>query len=512
MAKAKTIEPIEMQHGTITDLPLDLIDFDPTQPRKDFDQDYINELAADIKKEGVMQTITVRPNPDVAGRYYVVFGECRTRGSRLAGKATIPAVPATEAQIADAMTRAIHQVKENHNRRGLNAIELALFLRRLRDEFKVKSHKKIEATLKEHGINNMSESYISNLIRLADLPEWAQDLTREGKLTAAHGKYLLQAVASEPVMDYLRQKFQAGADMSVRDLQQEIADAFDEYHINLNSFAQTPFDYATACKGCQKMRKISGNETQEGSTYCLDGDCHEEKRKASQEANRKAAAERAASEGEGGGEDEYTAPTLCADGSVDADLEANEDVDWIYLNNTGFDTAACATCEHRHMVKSGDNELGNACFQPGFQCHRDKRNAVSEARRDANERENKIAAWRNDAIVERCADDQAAQQAILSYAALVAGHSAYLARQTARERTGLGTMRQLIASDINEVAHGTFPELLGALDDTAMMQLAQHLGISISDYSNDPADREIWNSMVADAGGADEEEQAKEAA
>lgn len=510
MAKAALkLQPIDMQPGCVVDLPLDLIDFDPEQPRKDIDLQYIEELAADIKTNGVLQPITVRPNPDAPGRYFVVYGECRTRGSRIAKKQTVPALLDAD---RDNLSRLINQVKENHIRRNLNPIEMAQVLRRLRDEHKLKSNSKIEETLKAHGITNMSGSYISNIIRLVDLPDWAQQAIRSGRLTGAHGKYLLQAAASEPVMEYLRADLGGCADMSVRDLQQEIADAFDENHPNLNASWKTPFDYVTECKGCQKMRKISGNENYEGSTYCLDSDCHEEKRKAAQEARSKAATQASANENDDGQYQEGVPPTVSEDGSVDVDLEANENTEWLYLNNPGFDTAACAACEHHHMARAGDQELGYACFQQGLQCHTNKRKAAQEARRAAEEREEKILDWLGSAIAERCAEDQTAQLAILSYTALVAGGSAYSARQAARERTGLCTMRQLLATDISEVAHGTFPELISALDDGAQMQLAAHLGISISDYSEDEADREIWNSLIEDAAEPEEDGEAHEAA
>lgn len=292
MAKAALkieAQPIDMQPGVVAALPLDLIDFDPGQPRKDIDQAYIEELAADICANGVLQPITVRPNPKALGRWYVVYGECRTRGSRVAGQQTIPALLAKD---ADDLTRLLNQVKENHIRRSLNPIELALVLRRMRDEFKVKSNKRIEETLKTHGITNLSDSYISNLIRLVELPDWAQQAIREGELTASHGKYLLQACASEPVMTILMEEIvEDGEEYSVRDLQNRIGSLFISHHINLTNATQTPFDYKEECvqAGCQHMRKVSGNEVWEGFTFCLgDPECHKAKRRAAAEAKRQA--------------------------------------------------------------------------------------------------------------------------------------------------------------------------------------------------------------------------------
>ena len=102
-------------------LPVEGIDEDPEQPRREFDANALQDLAETIRERGVRQPISVRPNLQHAGRWVLNFGARRLRASRLAGLSEIPAFIDTTADSYD-------QVIENEQREGLKPLELALLL------------------------------------------------------------------------------------------------------------------------------------------------------------------------------------------------------------------------------------------------------------------------------------------------------------------------------------------------------------------------------------------------
>jgi ParB family transcriptional regulator, chromosome partitioning protein len=107
--------------GQPLQIAIDLIDEDPSQPRREFDAAALRELAATIAQRGVRQPVSVRPHPDTPGRWLLNLGARRLRASRLAGLATIPA-------FVDETADAYDQVIENEQRQGLRPLELALFV------------------------------------------------------------------------------------------------------------------------------------------------------------------------------------------------------------------------------------------------------------------------------------------------------------------------------------------------------------------------------------------------
>ncbi len=101
-------------------LPLDSIDEDPSQPRREFDSEAFQQLAKTIVERGVRQPISVRPHPTQPGRWMVNFGARRLRASQLAGKTDIPA-------FIDKTANRYDQVIENEQREGLKPLEHSLF-------------------------------------------------------------------------------------------------------------------------------------------------------------------------------------------------------------------------------------------------------------------------------------------------------------------------------------------------------------------------------------------------
>jgi len=510
-ATAKKVESIiTMEPGVVAHLPLDVIDFDPDQPRKDVPDDHIEALAADIKGSRVKQPITVRPNPDAPGRYVIKYGECRFRASHMAGKPTIPALLDTEEETqGDALSRLLDQVKENHIRRDLNPMEWAGVLRRMRNDHRIKSIAAIEETLKTHGITNMGRAYISNIMRLEELPEWAQELIRAGKLTTAHGKYLLPATSSEKVIEALRVALAEDDEQpSVRQLQDKIFRLFMQYHTALDGYWQ-PFDYKVECvqAGCQKMRKVS-TETQSGNTFCLDGACFKAKEKEA----------RASQQNGDGATKEPVLPVVAEDGTVNID---EQDVDWTPLINAQFDTAACERCEHRHtgVWKSYGDEESRApgCFDPTGECFREKTRQAMAERNRKQAAEQVIENWLRQAVAREIAENADAQLAVIGACALNLNGFAWAlegAMDKAAEEAGVESIADLLPDGLLRHGPTITRELLQAAEFEILLPLANEVGIGIDawqpaeDWFSDKTNDELVELLI-EIGAYDETDRAR---
>ncbi|MFH6599808.1 ParB/RepB/Spo0J family partition protein [Ectopseudomonas khazarica] len=171
--EAAQVDTRELQY-----VPLELIQRGKYQPRRDMDQTALEELAASIRAQGVMQPIVLRPIGD--GRFEIVAGERRWRASQLAGQDKIPAMVrelADEAAIAMALI-------ENIQREDLNPIEEAVALQRLQQEFELTQQQVADAVGK-------SRVTITNLLRLISLPDEIKTLLSHGDLEMGHARALL---------------------------------------------------------------------------------------------------------------------------------------------------------------------------------------------------------------------------------------------------------------------------------------------------------------------------------
>jgi ParB/RepB/Spo0J family partition protein len=231
------MENLEIISGQVLRLPLDRVMPDPNNPRKDFDEDALQDLADDIKLRGVEQPITVYPLP--AGFFRIKLGERRFRASKLAGMETIPALVAADSpDEAPELERLLDQVKENCLRKDLTPIEWGYFFKRLREDFNLQV-KDIPDMLEQRGMKRISRSYISNFMRLTELPEWASAMIASGKIPGSWGKRLLVACESPKVEASVREALERDDDDydSVRnetDLQAEIVNAYQEHHPRLD--------------------------------------------------------------------------------------------------------------------------------------------------------------------------------------------------------------------------------------------------------------------------------------
>ncbi|MGZ4732256.1 MAG: ParB/RepB/Spo0J family partition protein [Terriglobales bacterium] len=163
---------------TVVQIALEAIEHNPYQTRYHFDKDALEELAESIKANGVVQPIVVRPGAE--GKYLLILGERRCRASKLAGKATVPAIvrKVSDQQAAE-MT-----VVENLQRQDLNCMEQAAAFGKLSRDFGLTQ----EQIGQRVGISRES---VSNYMRLLKLPGTVMQYLQEGRLGFSEARVLL---------------------------------------------------------------------------------------------------------------------------------------------------------------------------------------------------------------------------------------------------------------------------------------------------------------------------------
>ncbi|WP_077369278.1 ParB/RepB/Spo0J family partition protein [Anaerosalibacter sp. Marseille-P3206] len=176
-------EPIEEfleigeEKDSITNIDISLIKPNKNQPRKEFDEEGLEELSHSIKSYGIIQPIIVRK---VENKYEIVAGERRWKASQLAGLKEVPCL-VRDIEDFEAMKLALI---ENIQREDLNPIEEARAFKELMDKYKLKQEELSQVVGK-------SRSYIANTLRLLNLDNETLNLVEEGKITSGHGRALL---------------------------------------------------------------------------------------------------------------------------------------------------------------------------------------------------------------------------------------------------------------------------------------------------------------------------------
>ncbi len=205
-ARAAAPEP---ETGKPREIPVELIDPNPFQTRTTFDESQLEELAASIKANGVVQPILVRPRAD--GRFQLIAGERRLRASKLAGKATIPAVLR---QVSDEQTVEI-TIVENLQRADLNPMEQAHGFERLSKEFNM-THEQISVR------TGKDRASISNYLRLIKLPPAIQYMVEGGILSFGHARALLGLLGTDQIEQAAQRAM--GLSLSVRQTESMVAE------------------------------------------------------------------------------------------------------------------------------------------------------------------------------------------------------------------------------------------------------------------------------------------------
>ena len=190
-------------------LRLSSIEPNKNQPRKQFDQQALNELADSIRQHGVIQPLLVRPLSN--GMYQIVAGERRWRASRMVGLREVPVVIRDMSDV-EAMEIALI---ENLQRKDLNAIEEALGYQQLMSTYNMTQEQVAEKVGK-------SRPAVANTLRLLNLPNQVIDMVKEGDVTAGHARALLKLDDEDEIID-IAQKIKLGR-YSVRDVEKITSD------------------------------------------------------------------------------------------------------------------------------------------------------------------------------------------------------------------------------------------------------------------------------------------------
>ena len=202
-------------------VPIELIDRNPRNPRRDFHKDDLDELAASLKQHGIVQPLVVRKATDAGERYEIIAGERRWRAAQLAG---LHEVPVTVLDVSDRQALEL-AIVENVQRADLNPIEEARGYQALLEEFEYSQSQLGEAIGK-------SRVHVTNTLRLLKLPEFILKLLENGSLSAGHGRALLAARDPERLARLIVSK-----NLSVREAER---------------LAQTPEDRSTPARKSKK--------------------------------------------------------------------------------------------------------------------------------------------------------------------------------------------------------------------------------------------------------------------
>ena len=175
-------KPIEIQANpsTLNKVSISDLSRNPYQPRQNFSESKLNELASSIKKNGIIQPIAVRPKKSENGKFEIVAGERRWLAAQKAG---LHEIPVTVLDLSDVESLEV-AIVENIQRDDLNPIEEAKGYKRLNEEFNY-DHESISKLMSK------SRSHVSNTLRLLTLPSDVVSMLEEGTLTSGQARPLI---------------------------------------------------------------------------------------------------------------------------------------------------------------------------------------------------------------------------------------------------------------------------------------------------------------------------------
>lgn len=253
--------------SSIGEIEIDKILANPNQPRRDFNEEALQELADSIKELGVIQPITLRKMDD--GTYQIIAGERRFRASQLAGKSTIPAY-ILKADDENTMEMAL---TENIQREDLNPLEIALAYQQLIEQHNLSQ----EQLSKRVG---KGRATIANFLRLLKLPAAIQVALKEKKIDMGHAKALLSldshadqinifheieknSYSVREVEEIVRSLKESNASPALKENKSAVKKQDAVYHQlkkHLTQFFQTPVQLTCSEKGSGKISIKFKNE------------------------------------------------------------------------------------------------------------------------------------------------------------------------------------------------------------------------------------------------------------
>ncbi len=205
----KSIVKPEDRVNIVLFVPVDHIRKNPHQPRKEFDEEKLDELSASIKEHGLIQPITVRYIGEK--RFELISGERRLRAAKLAGLKEVPAF-IREADDEQSMAFALI---ENIQREELNPLEVALGYKRLLEEFDY-----TQAEVAERVGKNRTT--VTNMLRLLNLPAFIQSALKSNQISMGHARALITIEDEEVQQKILKKVIDKG--LSVRQIEEAVRD------------------------------------------------------------------------------------------------------------------------------------------------------------------------------------------------------------------------------------------------------------------------------------------------
>jgi ParB family transcriptional regulator, chromosome partitioning protein len=190
-------------------IPVSAIAPNPFQPRREFPEEELAELAQSIRESGLLQPVVVRPAPNHPARYELVAGERRWRAVSRLGWADVPAI----IRAVDDRTLLVLALVENIQRSALSALEEAAGYRQLAEEFGLTQQQIADAVGRDR-------STVANAMRLLQLPASIRRYLEEGRLTAGHARALLAAGDERWMAELARRAVEEG--WSVREMEERV--------------------------------------------------------------------------------------------------------------------------------------------------------------------------------------------------------------------------------------------------------------------------------------------------
>jgi len=217
--------------GRVAEVAVDRIRPNPYQPRQEFDDETLDELAASIEQIGIIQPITVRALGD--GEFEIISGERRLRAARRAGMEHLPAF-IRKANSEEMLEMAL---VENVQREELNPIEIALGYQRLIEECDLTQEEVAERVSK-------SRATVSNFLRLLRLPPRIQAALRDKEVSMGHARALIAMDDEEAQVELLEETIED--DLSVREVERRVRDWHDEEEDEDEGASATPTEEVSA--------------------------------------------------------------------------------------------------------------------------------------------------------------------------------------------------------------------------------------------------------------------------
>lgn len=243
--------------GSTNTIPIDFIEVNPFQPRTDFDEEAMQELAESIKLQGLIQPITVRRLAENA--YQLISGERRLRASKLAGLKEIP----TYIRTANDQQMLEMALIENIQRENLNAIEVAISFQRMIDECDLKQEELGERVSK-------NRSTVTNYLRLLRLPPSIQASIRDNKITMGHARALISVADIEKQLYIHQEILRKGLSVRkveelVREIQEDAKNKGEKKKENPKAFQYRKIEDELASKFATRVKLSVASNRDKGS-------------------------------------------------------------------------------------------------------------------------------------------------------------------------------------------------------------------------------------------------------